>query len=29
MHSYDIKDKEGKTLKDIMIENHMPIPSEW
>ena len=29
MHDYDIKNKEGKTLKDLMIENYMTVPSEW
>ena len=26
MHDYIIKNKDGKTLKDIMTENNMPIP---
>ena len=29
MHNYNIKNKDGKTLKNLMIENDMPIPSEW
>ena len=26
MHDYDIKNKDGKTLKDLMMEKYMPIP---
>lgn len=26
MHDYSIKNKEGKTLKDLMIDHYMPIP---
>ena len=29
MHNYNIKNKNGKTLKDLMIENYMPILNEW
>ena len=26
MHNYDIRNKDGKTLKDLMIEYNMSIP---
>ena len=26
MHNYDIKNKYDKTLKDCMVEKHVPIP---
>ena len=26
MHNYYIKNEEGKTLKDLMIEYYMPVP---
>ena len=26
MHDYNIRNEDGKTLKDLMIENNMPIP---
>ena len=29
MHDYNIKNKDRKTLKDLMIENHLPIPHKW
>ena len=29
MHNYDIKNDDNKSLKDLIIENHMPIPHEW
>ena len=29
MHSYDIQNKDGKTLKDLMSKNTMPIPYHW
>ena len=29
MHDYNIKNRDGKTLKDLMFENNMPIPNEW
>ena len=29
MHNYDIKNKEGKTLKDLMMNNKMPVPEHW
>ena len=29
MHDYKIKNKNGKTLKDLMTEKDMPIPRHW
>ena len=29
MHNYDIKNKDGKTLKDIMKEENMAIPNKY
>lgn len=29
MHSFDIKNIDGKTLKDMMIEKYMPVPIEY
>ena len=29
MHNYEIKNKWDKTLKDLMIENNLPIPYHW
>ena len=29
MHNYNIKNNLGQTLKDLIIENKMPIPHEW
>ena len=29
MHDYDIKNKDNKSLKDLMIEQHMPVPQHW
>ena len=29
MHENNIKNNENKTLKDLMIENYMPIPHEY
>ena len=29
MHSYDIKNKKDKSLKDMLIDNKMPIPQEY
>ena len=29
MHNYKIKNRSNKTLKDLMIENNMPIPQFW
>ena len=29
MHNYDIKNKDGKTLKDLMIEKYMPAPNHY
>ena len=29
MHNYEIKNKDGKTLKDLMEEKYLKIPNEW
>ena len=29
MHNYNIKNTDDETLKDLIIENKMPIPHEW
>ena len=29
MHNDNIKNNDGKTLKDVMIKSHMPVPTEW
>lgn len=29
MHNYNIKNKDNKTLKDILKENHLPVPLKW
>ena len=29
MHNYNIKNKDNKTLKDLMIEYYKPVPNEW
>ena len=29
MHNYEIKNRNGKTLKDLMTEKYMPIPKHW
>ena len=29
MHNYNIKNTDEKTLKELIIENKMPIPHEW
>ena len=29
MHNYNIKNKDDKTLKDILKENNLPVPLKW
>ena len=29
MYNYDIKNKSGKTLKDYLKDNNLPIPYHW
>ena len=29
MHNYDIKDKDGKTLKDFLEDSNLPVPYHW
>ena len=29
MHNYDIKNKDGKTLKDLIIKKYMPVPNYY
>ena len=29
MHNYNIKNKDGKTLKELMLINYIPVPQEY
>ena len=29
MHSFDIKNIDGKTLKEVIIDSSAPVPTEW